>query len=78
MNVSWCTTKKKPNTGGPSPFPYLKTKTFPVSEMLCILSPGKKRNIPKNLDGLQNLTRSSAATYFCLLSDLPVHSTKLG
>jgi hypothetical protein len=55
---------------------YLKTEIFPVSEILRILSPRKKGNIPKKLDGLQNLIRSSGATYFCLLSDLPVHRTK--
>jgi hypothetical protein len=25
---------------------YLKTEIFPLSEILCILSPGKKVNIP--------------------------------
>jgi hypothetical protein len=48
----------------------LKKETFPVSEILCVLSPGKRDNIAKNLAGLQNFTRSSGATYFCLLTDL--------
>jgi len=56
---------------------YLILPTFPVSEMLCILSPGKRGNIAKNLDGLQ-IWLVHLPLYFCLLSDLPVHSTKLG
>ena len=41
---------------------YLKTETFPDSEILCILSPGKKGTIPKNPNGLQNLTLNLIGT----------------